>query len=125
MRFRTGKRRGSVLVALVAVVAVLAMFTPASAAQSFIVAGPGNSALPYYTPFVVLQKGQALTFVNLDIPLHDVKSGTPLTPTGKFSAAAIGIGKRTPVIGAKKLAKGSYKFFCSFHPAMKGTLRVI
>ena len=80
MRSRTGKRSGSVLVALVAVVAVLAMLTPASAAPSFVVAGPGNAGLPvYYTPFVVLQKGQPLNFVNLDIAPHDVRSTSGLS----------------------------------------------
>jgi plastocyanin len=121
MRSRTGKRRGSVLVALVAVVAVLAMLTPASAAPSFVVAGPGNAGLPvYYTPFVVLQKGQPLNFVNLDIAPHDVRS-----TSGLFFSAVITIGKKTAVNGVKNLAKGSYKFYCTIHPIMKGTLRVI
>jgi plastocyanin len=115
----------SLLLAIVTLFALFAMYTPASAAQSFIVAGPNNSGIPFYTPLVVLQRGQKLTFVNLDIPLHDVKSGTPGAFNGKFQAAPIGIGKRTPVLGAENLARGSYKFYCSFHPAMKGTLRVI
>ena len=121
MSSRAGTRRGSVLVALVAVVAVLAMLTPASAAPSFVVAGPGNAASPvYYTPFVVLQKGQPLNFINLDIAPHDVRS-----TSGLFFSAVITIGKKTAVNGVKKLAKGSYKFYCSLHPLMKGTLRVI
>jgi len=121
MRSRTGKRRGSVLVALVAVVAVLAMLTPASAAPSFVVAGPGNAGLPvYYTPFVVLQKGQALNFVNLDVAPHDVRS-----TSGLFFSAVITIGKKTAVNGVKNLPKGAYKFYCTIHPIMKGTLRVI
>jgi plastocyanin len=110
-----------VLIAVVSVVAVLAMFTPASAAQSFVVAGPGNFTSPlYYTPFVVLQKGQQLNFVNLDVPAHDVRS-----TTGLFQSALITIGKKTPVVGTKSLPKGSYKFYCTLHPIMKGTLRVI
>lgn len=121
MRSRTGKRRGSVLVALVTVVAVLAMFSPASAVQSFVVAGPGNASSPvYYTPFVVLQKGQALNFVNLDIAPHDVRS-----TSGLFFSKIITIGKKTTVVGVKNLKKGPYKFYCSIHPIMKGTLRVI
>jgi plastocyanin len=120
MRSRS-RRNGSVLIALVALVAVLAMFTPSSAVQSFVVAGPGNAASPvYYTPFVVLQRGQALNFVNLDIAPHDVRS-----PTGLFFSKIITIGKKTPVVGVKNLKKGSYKFYCSIHPIMKGTLRVI
>jgi plastocyanin len=115
------KRRGSVVIALVAIVAVLAMITPASAVQSFVVAGPGNATSPVYlTPFVVLQKGQQLTFVNLDIAQHDVRS-----TKGLFYSALITIGKKTPVIGTKTLPRGSYKFYCSLHPIMKGTLRVI
>ena len=121
MKSLSGKRRGSMAVALIAVVAVLAMFTPASAAPSFVIAGPGNATSPvYYTPFVVLQRGQALNFVNLDIAPHDVRS-----TNGLFFSAVITIGKKTAVNGVKNLKRGSYKFYCSLHPIMKGTLRVI
>ena len=121
MSLRRARGRGSIVVAFVALIAVLAMLTPASAVQSYVVAGPGNATSPvYYTPFVVLQKGQNLVFLNGDIAPHDVRS-----TTGKFYSAIITIGKKTTVIGANKLAKGSYKFYCTIHPVMKGTLRVI
>lgn len=115
------KRKGSIVVAIIAVVAVLAMLTPASAANVFIVAGPGNATLPvYYTQTVVQQKGKPVTFLNLDIAPHDVRH-----TGGKFFTPVIGIGKKASLIGVKALPKGTYKFFCSIHPIMKGTLRII
>lgn len=117
MHLRSVKRRGSLVVAFVALIAVLAMLTPASAVQSFVVAGRSNL---YYTPLVVVQKGQPVIFVNLDLALHDVRHSG-----GLFTSALIGFGKKTPVIGVKTLARGAYRFYCTQHEFMKGTLRVV
>ena len=118
MRLGVVSRRGLVAITLAAVVSML---SPASAAQNIIIAGPGNASLPvYYTQTVVVQKGKTVNFVNLDIPLHDVRH-----TGGLFYSKLIGIGKQTPVVGVKTLGKGAYNFYCSLHPRMKGVLRVI
>ena len=122
---RTPRRRGSLVVAIVALIAVLAMLTPASAVQSYVVAGPGATAVSYTPRIVPLQQGQALTFVNVDTAPHDVKSGTPASPDNLFKSAIISIGGRAPVVGVGSLARGAYAFFCTIHTNMRGTLRVI
>lgn len=115
------RKRGSIVIAMVAVVALLAMLTPAQAAPGLIVSGPGNAFLPvYYTHPAVVKQGQPVNYRNLDIAIHDVRS-----TSGLFYTVPIGFNKQTSVIGAKNLKKGTYKFYCSFHPLMKGQLRVI
>ena len=121
MRLRRIKRRSSVVVALAAMVAVLAMFTPASAATGFIVAIPGSTSAGYATRPAVLQRGQNLKFVNLDLPQHDVV----LTHNPSIRSPLIGIGKQAFVVGANTLPKGTFGFFCSLHPNMRGNLKVI
>ncbi len=115
-------RRRSVIacVALLSVVALLVSAGGTSqAALGPALAGPGSAATTYYTPRVVMLQGQTLNFRNLDVAQHDVRN-----TGGQFFSALIGFGKQTPVIGVKALAKGTYSFFCSIHPNMKGQLIV-
>ncbi len=114
------KRKGSIGLAFVPLVVVLSMLTPAGARPLPLVAGPGSAASTYYTQQAVSQKGKAVVFYNFDVAQHDVRS-----TSGKFFTGLIGLGKHATVVGAQKLAKGSYKFICSIHPNMKGTLRII
>jgi plastocyanin len=72
------------------------------------------------------RKGGPLSFVNLDVVLHDVTSdqkgpdGTPL-----FRSKLIGLGESAPIEGLDKVEPGKqYGFFCSVHPGMRGTLAV-
>lgn len=120
MSTRTRTRRGSMWLALLVVLAVLAMLTPASAAPGYVVAPPGATVAGYLPKPVVLQKGNALKFLNLDTAPHDVRS-----TSGLFYSPVITIGKQKPVWGANLLKKGTYAFYCSIHPNMKGSLRVI
>ena len=121
MRLRTMKRRGSVVMALVAMVAVLAMLTPANAANGFVVAGPGGASVGYLTRPAVMQRGKNLKFINLDVPLHDVV----LTHNSSIRSPLIGLGKQAFVVGANTLPKGTFGFYCSIHPNMRGNLKVI
>ena len=119
MRLRT-MRRSSIVIALVAMLALLAMFTPASAAQGVVVTLPGSVSLGYLPKPVVLQKGSNLAYRNLDTARHDVRS-----TSGLFSSAQIGLGQTTFVNGANLLPKGTFAFYCTLHPNMRGNLRVI
>lgn len=108
-----------------ALLLMVALTLPASVAGSannplIIIAGPGSAATTYYTPRIVSLKGRIVKFRNLDVPRHDVRSNTP----GLFGSALIGFGKQTNVNGTQNLARGTYKFFCSLHPNMKGQLIV-
>jgi plastocyanin len=90
-----------------------------------VVAGPGATYTTYATPVMATPKGGQVSFVNNDLPPHDVTSvaqsgsGAPL-----FKSKLVGIGEVTPVVGVDKLAAGTYPFYCSIHPGMKGTLAV-
>lgn len=121
MRARKATRRSSIVIAIVSIVAVLAMLTPASAAPGFIVAGPGAASAGYLTRPAVLQRGMNLKFVNLDLALHDVV----MTHNTSIRSPLIGIGKQAIVVGANTLPKGTFGFYCSIHPNMRANLKVI
>lgn len=96
----------------------------AAGAGSTVVAGPGAFATTYATPEMVLAAGQPLYFVNNDLPQHnvvatDMSGGAPL-----FQSRLVGIGEQATVDGAEKLKAGSYNFYCTIHPGMRGTLLV-
>ena len=96
---------------------------------------PGDPLIPakgtafymtYATPVMVTPVGEPLSFVNNDLPQHDVVAvdrgpdGLPL-----FSSRLVGIGEITPVNGLENVEHGrSYAFFCSIHLGMRGTLVV-
>ncbi|HEU0130572.1 MAG TPA: PQQ-binding-like beta-propeller repeat protein [Mycobacteriales bacterium] len=91
-----------------------------------VVAGPGAFYSTYATPIMVAPAGGPLSFVNNDLPQHDVVAvdhgpdGLPL-----FRSALVGLGEVTPVEGMDRVEHGhSYAFFCSIHPGMRGTLVV-
>jgi plastocyanin len=85
-----------------------------------VVAGPGAVATTFATPVVTIQRGQSLTFTNLDAVGHNVVSSSP----GLFDSPLIGIGESTGVSGVEELAPGDYAFRCAPHPNMTGTLTV-
>jgi polyvinyl alcohol dehydrogenase (cytochrome) len=99
---------------------------PGTGAGSAIVAGPGAVYSTYATPVMTAEKGGSLSFVNLDLPQHDVVSdekgpdGAPV-----FKSRLGGVGEVVPVEGLDRTESGkSYGFFCSLHPGMRGTLIV-
>jgi plastocyanin len=69
---------------------------------------------------VTVPRGSTVDFLNLDVPQHDVRS----TTAGLFASELIGTGQTAPVTGVDRLGPGSYGFYCSLHPNMKGTLTV-
>ena len=89
-----------------------------------IIAGPGGATLGYVSKVAVEPQGSKLTFYNLDQLAHTVtavdrgQDGRPLF-NGNALPASTSI-----VDGVDKLRAGSYRFFCSFHPNMTGTLVV-
>jgi plastocyanin len=91
-----------------------------------IVAGPGAASTGYATPNATTSVGGPLSFVNFDFVEHDVVSeatgpdGEPL-----FSTPLIGTGESAQIEGLEEVKSGqSYRFLCSIHPGMQGTLRV-
>lgn len=91
-----------------------------------IVAGPGATNTSYATPVAVTEPGGSLSFVNLDIALHDV-TAEQRGPDGRplFHSRLIGLGQSAPVEGLDRVRSGqTYGFFCSIHPGMHGSLVV-
>ena len=111
------------------VVAVL-LLVPAAAwaapnpSGGAIVVGSGGATLGYTSKVAVEPQGTPLTFYNFDQLAHTVTAvdrdaeGRPL-----FSGSALP-GSISPIARVETLRAGSYRFFCSFHPNMSGTLVV-
>ncbi len=84
----------------------------------------GTDTLDYLPADVTIDEGEPLTYVNLDVPEHDVTSqdldedDQPL-----FASETIGTGTAA-VEGVETLPPGTYDFFCTVHPEMQGTLTV-
>lgn len=75
----------------------------------------------YTTPSVTIDQGEPLYFRNRDFARHDV---THLADQPLFRSAIIGQNETAFVEGSQHLTTGTYEFFCSIHPQMKGTLNV-
>ena len=107
------------------------------------VSGPQAQSYGYLTPQVVVTKGGSLQYTNFDVVRHNVvqdvaadhkalKSGTakwcrqfrkhkcPL-----FWSPLAGLGQQEMVLGVPRLKSGTYSFYCTLHPGMKGKLRVL
>ena len=77
------------------------------------------AAMNYATPAVTMGEGDKLRFHNLDtLAKHD------LVGQEGFKSELIGAGESSPVKGAEKLPPGQYKFHCTLHSWMQGTLSV-
>ena len=124
---------------LIGAIVALVPFQPAHAVVA--AAPPGAAGVGYVTQNVVTAAGGVIEFVNLDIDVHNFtafetylpKKEAKSTPwcgsyTKKkcpvFWSETIGPGQ-TQVQGLDQIEPGTYTFFCSVHPAMKGTLQVL
>jgi plastocyanin len=96
---------------------------PATAlADDKIVAQPPNR---FATTSVTIDQGERLTFQNSDVAGHDVTaedSGPDNKPL--FATPLVAGGGEAFVEGSQYLTTGSYKFLCSIHANMRGTLTV-
>jgi polyvinyl alcohol dehydrogenase (cytochrome) len=91
-----------------------------------IVAVPGSTYTTYATPVMVTQVGGPLSFMNFDLPQHDVVADDK-GPDGRplFQSKLSGLGEVAPVEGLDRVKSGqTYGFFCSLHPGMRGSLIV-
>ena len=93
-------------------------------ATGAVIAGPEATATGFAPPVVAVPKGSALTFINADTMTHDVTSVKRKDGKPVFKSPFTGSGSTSQVNGTKKLAPGTYPFFCSLHTQMKGELRV-
>ena len=62
-----------------------------------------------------------IRFFNSDPEAHSVTAGTPENPTGEFDSGVVGGGRATTIEISQP---GTYEFYCSLHPGMRGTITV-
>ncbi len=62
-----------------------------------------------------------IRFFNADPEAHSITAGTPENPTGEFDSGVVGGGRAATIEISQP---GTYEFFCSLHPGMKGTITV-
>ncbi|MDQ3963727.1 MAG: plastocyanin/azurin family copper-binding protein [Actinomycetota bacterium] len=137
--------------ALFAALAV-SMAPPAAAASD---ERPGALALVqakitgYATPVIVAERGEEITFTNLDLEKHNVVQDVAIDGKGSkkrmpwcekpksdghehhdtecpiFWSKLIGLAETTPILGLDNVKSGEiYSFFCTLHHGMKGKLIV-
>jgi plastocyanin len=105
--------------ALAGLVTALFAGTAQAQADERIIAAPFSSG--YLNPNVSIDPGEPVTFFNPDFSApHDVTSVDP----GLFKSETVNAPAEVPVVGAESLAPGSYRFLCSVHTYMEGTITV-
>ena len=108
-----------------AALALAGLFFAAPAlGDATITAGPVPNT--FATTEATIDQGQSVTFQNSDrSAIHDVTSDQNGSDgQALFKSDTIDPGKTAPVNGVEFLTTGDYKFHCSVHPFMTGTLHV-
>jgi plastocyanin len=84
-----------------------------------------GQAAPYFGPNNLnVRAGERVTFVNSDFVLHtatSIASQDDPTPDGVFDTGLLNNGESTEVTFDEA---GTYNYFCSIHPQMRGTITV-
>lgn len=84
-----------------------------------------GQAAPYFGPNdLTVQTGDTVTFTNADFVLHtatSIASQDDPTPNGVFDTGLLNNGESAEVMFDEA---GTYDYFCSIHPQMRGTVTV-
>ncbi len=119
MRKRTTVKIALAAGALATILSAGGVASPVTLAH--VVAIPGSAYAGYGTSTVRVNMGSTPVFHNLDLAAHDVVSDVP----GWFSSVLIGVGKKAPINGvALIVVPATYRFHCSIHLKMHGSLIV-
>ena len=97
---------------------------PKSAATGFIgsrTAGATNLIADFDYQVAEAAVPGKISFFNADPEAHSVTAGTPENPTGEFDSGVVGGGRAATIEISQP---GTYEFFCSLHPGMRGTITV-
>jgi plastocyanin len=115
-------RSALALVASVAFTAACSSAAPATPAPAASGANAGIdiSGFAFKTPGLEVARGTTVTWSNKDGATHHVTSGTPPTSDGKFDGAVAGGATFSFVFNDA----GTFKYFCSIHNSMTGTITV-
>ena len=109
-------RRAALLAAI-----LLATSLPAGHAAPNGISAAGNRFLP---GDITVTQGDSLTFANADVQPHNVVSDATTKSGPLFRSNVATTGQSADVSGVGALKPGTYPFYCSLHPAMRGTLTV-
>ncbi|MDQ1706697.1 MAG: hypothetical protein QOF18_3063 [Frankiaceae bacterium] len=106
-----------------------------------VVSGPQAQSYGYLTPEIVVQRGGSLQYANFDLVRHNVVQDVNADHVARktkakwcsafqrrkcplFWSPLVGLSQTTPVLGVSGLKPGTYSFYCTLHPGMKGKLVV-
>ena len=93
---------------------------PAQAGTSYLTA----AALTYLPGEVTIAPGDSLQFFNADVAPHNVVSTALTGGEPLFASDTAGPLGLVAVEGVEDLGIGTYAFFCSVHPNMRGAVLV-
>ena len=81
------------------------------------------SGAGYEPPEITVSPGATLMWDNKDNALHTATSGESPTPDGKFDSGIVGANQQSKPI-TMPTEPGEYKYFCTLHPFLQGTVVV-
>jgi plastocyanin len=82
-----------------------------------------TSGAGYEPPTVTVSAGGTVLWDNQDNALHTATSGESPTPDGKFDTGIIGANQESKPV-TMPTEPGEYKYFCTLHPFLVGTVTV-
>ena len=82
-----------------------------------------TSGAGYEPPTVTVSPGSSVIWDNRDNALHTATSGESPTPDGKFDSGLIGANQASKPV-TMPAEPGEYKYFCTLHPFLVGTITV-
>jgi plastocyanin len=82
-----------------------------------------TSGAGYEPPEITVSPGATLMWDNKDNALHTATSGESPTPDGKFDSGIVGANQQSKPI-TMPTEPGEYKYFCTLHPFLQGTVIV-
>ena len=101
--------------------------TSAGGGETTVVMPLGSSASTsgagYEPPTVTVSPGGSVIWDNQDNALHTATSGESPTPDGKFDSGLIGANQPSKPVTMPS-EPGEYKYFCTLHPFLVGTVTV-
>jgi plastocyanin len=82
-----------------------------------------TSGAGFEPPTVTVSPGTSVIWDNQDNALHTATSGESPTPDGKFDSGLIGANQASKPVTMPS-EPGEYKYFCTLHPFLVGTVTV-
>jgi plastocyanin len=82
-----------------------------------------TSGAGYEPPEVTVSPGATVVWDNQDNALHTATSGESPTPDGKFDSGIVGANQQSKPV-TMPTQPGEYRYFCTLHPFLVGTVTV-